>query len=170
MGTQEGITKKDQAPSLPAVTGEQLNDALIRINVLRTREGTDPMGSDLLEGAIEALFSVSTHLIVYGSLAPGGPNHSLIADLNGEWVDGWVTGELLERGWSAAMSYPALRWCPGGDRIDAHLLISDELGRVWRRLDEFEGLEYDRIWAPFWSHDGQVRVGNVYAMECNLNG
>jgi hypothetical protein len=79
-----------------------------------------------------------------------------------------VTGELLERGWSAAMSYPALRWCPEGEEIGAHLLVSRDLPEFWSRLDDFEGLEYERIWAPFWGEDGEVVVGNVYAMECDL--
>jgi gamma-glutamylcyclotransferase (GGCT)/AIG2-like uncharacterized protein YtfP len=159
----------NEAHTMAALSGEQLNDALIRINILRTREPPDPMALDLLEGALEALFSVSQHLIVYGSLAPGGPNHGLVEDLPGEWMDGFVTGELLERGWSAAMSYPALRWCPEGGEVPAHLFVSPDLPRAWRRLDEFEGLEYKRIWAPFWSGDGEMRVGNVYAMECDLS-
>lgn len=156
-----------QAPTMQSLSREQLNDALIRINILRTREPSDLMALDLLEGAVEALFSVSQHLIVYGSLAPGGPNHGLLSDLSGEWLKGCVTGELLERGWSAAMSYPALRWCPEGGEIEAYLLVSPSLDSIWERLDEFEGLEYKRIWAPFLSSDGDVHVGNVYAMECD---
>jgi len=159
----------EQAQSMTAPTREQLNDALIRINILRTREPPDPIALDLLEGALEALFAASRHLVVYGSLAPGGPNHGLLAGLEGEWRKGWVTGELLEKGWSAAMSYPALRWCPEGGDISAYLFISDELSRLWQRLDEFEGLEYSRILAPFWTADGEVWVGNVYAMECDLD-
>ena len=149
-----------------ALSGQQLNDALIRINLLRTRGKQDPVADDLLEGALEALFSISEHLIVYGSLAPGGPNHRLLEDLEGEWEEGWVTGELLERGWSAAMSYPALKWCPEGDHIPAWLFRSPELPGHWQRLDDFEGLEYRRILAPFWTPGGEVWVGNIYAMEC----
>jgi len=156
-------------PSMEALSREQLNDALIRLNILRTGEVLNPISRDLLEGALEALFSTSNHLIVYGSLAPGGPNHGLISELQGKWVEGWVTGEFLEKGWSAAMSFPALRWCPEGGDIKAHLLISPELPALWRRLDDFEGLEYERILAPFWAADGQVWVGNVYAMECELS-
>ena len=159
----------NQASSVRSLSREQLNDALIRINILRTRVPPDPMALDLLEGAMNALFSVSQHLIVYGSLAPGGPNHGLLANLNGEWQKGWVTGELLERGWSAAMSYPALRWCPEGPEIDAFLFRSEKLPEMWQRLDEFEGLEYRRIWAPFWGAGGDVVVGNVYAMECEFS-
>ena len=159
----------EQAPSMQSLTREQLSDALIRINILRTQDPPNPIALDLLEGAVDALFSVSRRLIVYGSLAPGGPNHGLLAALEGEWNRGWVTGELLEKGWSAAMSYPALRWCPEGGEIEAYLFVSPELPRMWRRLDEFEGLEYQRIWAPFLSSDGEISVGNVYAMECDLN-
>ena len=148
----------------------QLNDALIRINLLRERMGGDAMAEDLLEGALEALFSASEHLIAYGSLAPGGPNFGLLKDLQGEWQEGWVTGELLDRGWSAAMSYPALRWCPEAAEVDAWLFRSPDLPEIWRRLDEFEGLEYRRILAPFWTPAGEVWVGNVYAMECELEG
>ena len=126
-------------PSMESLSREQLNDALIRLNLLRTREPPDPMTQDLLEGALEALFSVSKHLIVYGSMAPGGPNHGLLTGLKGEWMEGWVTGELLERGWSAAMSYPALRWCPEGGDIRAAMFISPDLPRHWRRFDDFEG-------------------------------
>jgi len=153
---------------MESLSREQLNDALIRINILRTGETRGAVDQDLLEGAMEALFSASHHLIVYGSLAPGALNHALISDLEGEWKKGWVTGELLDRGWSAAMGYPALRWCPEGGNIEAFLLISPELPGHWSRLDDFEGLEYDRILAPFWTDDGKVWVGNVYAMECDL--
>lgn len=155
---------------MDALSRDQLNDALIRINLLRTRQGGDALASELLEGALEALFSASGHLIVYGSLAPGGPNHRILAEVPGEWREGWVTGELLERGWSAAMSYPALKWCPEGSHIPAWLFRSPELPSHWERLDDFEGLEYHRILAPFWTPEGEIWVGNVYAMECELKG
>jgi gamma-glutamylcyclotransferase (GGCT)/AIG2-like uncharacterized protein YtfP len=155
-------------PSMESLSKEQLNEALIRLNILRTMDPPNPITQDLLEGAMDALFSISRHLIVYGSLAPGGPNHGLISELKGEWYDGWVTGELLEKGWSAAMSFPALKWCPEGGDIDARLLVSDELPKNWGRLDKFEGLEYQRILAPFWTSEGQVWVGNVFAMECEF--
>lgn len=155
-------------PSMDSLSREQLNAALIRINLLRARGMPDAISDNLLEGALEALFSMSDHLIAYGSLAPGGPNHGLLADLDGEWFEGLVTGELLERGWSAAMSYPALRWCPGGAEVRAWLFRSHDLPGHWGRLDEFEGLEYQRILAPFWTPTGEVWVGNIYAMECDL--
>lgn len=150
------------------LTRDQLADALIRFNILRSEARDDAMSLHLLDGALESLFGASRRLIVYGSLAPSGPNHRLLEGLDGEWREGWVTGELLEQGWSAAMSYPALRWCPEGGEIPAYLFISDDLPRHWARLDDFEGLEYERILAPFQDQKGGLYVGNVYAMECDL--
>jgi gamma-glutamylcyclotransferase (GGCT)/AIG2-like uncharacterized protein YtfP len=147
---------------------EQLNDALIRLNLLRTRLSSDPITADLLEGAVDALFSAGHHLIAYGSLMPGGLNHGLLSHLSGEWRQGWIAGELLDRGWSAAMSYPALRWCPEGGEVPAWAFVSPDLPDHWNRLDDFEGLEYQRIWALFWDEEGRILVGNVYAMECDL--
>jgi gamma-glutamylcyclotransferase (GGCT)/AIG2-like uncharacterized protein YtfP len=148
------------------VSPEQINDALLRLNILRGEGLTNEVQRELLEGALEALFAASRHLIVYGSLSPGGPNHGILDSIRGEWREGWISGELVEAGWGAAMGYPALRWCPDGDRIDAHLLISRELPQHWGRLDDFEGLEYDRILAPFFDSSGLIAVGNLYALKC----
>jgi gamma-glutamylcyclotransferase (GGCT)/AIG2-like uncharacterized protein YtfP len=164
IGGAEPVT---MVPSMEAISRDRLDDALVRLNILRAGEAGNPVALELLEGAMEALFSVSRHLIVYGSLAPGGLNHGLLSGLEGEWKRGWVTGELLEIGWGAAMSYPALRWCPEGKDIDAFLFISPHLPEHWPRLDDFEGLEYRRILVPFWTAEGRVWVGNAYAMECD---
>lgn len=155
------------APVMESLSKERLNAALSRLNILRGAASQGSVARDLLEGAVEALFSASNHLIVYGSLAPGGLNHGLVSPLTGEWMKGWISGELLEEGWGAAMGYPALRWCPDGQDIDAFLFISRDLPAHWLKLDEFEGLEYRRILAPFWNPEGRVWVGNVYAMECD---
>ncbi len=104
-------------------------------------------------------------LIVYGSLAPGGPNHHELAGLAGTWRKGWITGSLSWTGWGAGEGYPALRWDPEGERVPAYLLESDDLPGEWPRLDTFEGAEYRRIVIPFFAED-EERValqGQVYS-------
>lgn len=120
------------------------------------------------EAAFLAAMTASATHEVRNVLAIIKESAGLVAHLEGEWWEGWVAGELQDRGWSAAMSYPALRWCPEGGKVTAHLLVSSELPEHWHRLDEFEGLEYSRILAPFWTADGQLWVGNVYAVECEM--
>lgn len=102
---------------------------------------------------------------MYGSLRRGRENHHLLAALPGAWQDGWVTGTLHDRGWGAGLGYPALDWDPDGPRVEAELLTSVELPAHWDRLDAFEGPDYQRIVAPFWSDEGIVGLANVYVLK-----
>src|SRR5918911_1728848 len=66
------------------------------------------------ERQLEALFGVSRVLAVYGTLAPGRPNHHVVAPLGGEWTDGLIEGDLLPEGWAADLGYPGFRPRVGG--------------------------------------------------------
>ena len=80
----------------------------------------------------------------YGTLAPGRPNHDQLAGLKGRWVVGNVGGHLVQRGWGAAMGYPALVPAEDGEKVEVHVLLSPDLPNHWPRLDAFEGPEYRR--------------------------
>jgi hypothetical protein len=41
------------------------------------------------------LFGTDHTLAIYGTLAPGQPNHCIVAPLGGEWAEGVVEGELF---------------------------------------------------------------------------
>lgn len=88
--------------------------------------------------------SIDHRLATYGTLAPGRPNHHVLADLQGRWIVGAVRGHLVPQGWGAALGYPALIPSEDGDEIDVHLFVSPDLPRHWERLDAFEGTEYQR--------------------------
>jgi hypothetical protein len=51
------------------------------------------------ERQLDDLFRTSHTLAVYGTLAPGRPNHHVVAPLGGEWTDGMIEGDLLPAGW-----------------------------------------------------------------------
>ena len=53
------------------------------------------------ERQFDALFGTGHTLAVYGTLAPGQPNHHVVAPLGGEWTDGLIEGDLLPEGWGA---------------------------------------------------------------------
>ncbi len=143
------------------VAPASLGDVLSNLN--RLRDAPDPNMRREVESLAETLFGASRHLIVYGSLAPGGRHDDEIADVAGEWHTGWVTGTLVERGWGASLGYPALVWNPDSERrVAAHLLVSRDLPQQWERLDAFEGKAYRRILAPFYDDNGLVAVGNLY--------
>ena len=151
----------------------RLERVLSEVNDLRA--GADGVGRAAgpprQEELLDRLFDASSHLVVYGSLVPGGDNHHLLEDVPGTWREGWVTGQLRDRGWGAAAGYPALRWIPvAGEgeapRVPAHLLASQRLASLWDRLDRFEGPGYRRILVPFFAGGGDVAaVGNLYELD-----
>jgi hypothetical protein len=47
-------------------------------------------------------------LAVYGTLAPGRPNHHQLNSLSGRWIKGTVRGQLLQEGWGAELGYPGI--------------------------------------------------------------
>lgn len=81
-------------------------------------------------------------LAIYGSLAPGQPNHHQLQSLNGRWSAGTVRGRLVEQGWGAGLGYPALILDTDGTHIDVHVFESPDLPSHWERLDLFEGTDY----------------------------
>jgi gamma-glutamylcyclotransferase (GGCT)/AIG2-like uncharacterized protein YtfP len=124
------------------------------------------------ERQLDALFRTSHTLAVYGTLAPGQPNHHVVAPLRGEWTDGMIEGDLLPEGWGAALGYPGFRPRVGGDAMAVQVLTAPLLATAWPTLDRFEGPGYERILVPIFSTElgpGQAgerrlyKVANLYA-------
>ena len=111
---------------------------------------------------LASLFRTSNHLAVYGTLAPGAPNHHVLESLSGEWCEGCVRGDLYQSGWGAQQGYPAIRWNPRSRQIPVKLLVSVDLEQHWERLDKLEGREYQRILVPVYTGDKEVAVANIY--------
>ena len=141
----------------------ELNTLLSRINAMRASASAD--NSDCLqslEKSIEEKYQPSHKFAVYGSLAPGGPNHEKIACIEGEWIEGYVRGELQNTGWGAEIGYPAIICRPRAPKIEVKLFVSDKLRNHWERLDKFEGSEYHRSLVSVHLKSGQITVANVY--------
>lgn len=111
-------------------------------------------------------------MAVYGTLAPGQPNHHIVAPLGGAWTDGLIEGELVPVGWGAALGYWAFRPRVGGAAVAVQVLTTPSLATAWPTLDCFEGPEYQRIVVPVFRTErspGQAgarqlaTVANLYA-------
>ena len=102
-------------------------------------------------------------LAVYGTLAPGQPNHHQLAGLVGAWSPGVVRGELFKEGWGALAGYPGLRPDPAGGEVAVQVFVSRDLPDHWTRLDRFEGPEYRRVVITVKGQDGPVEA-NIYAI------
>jgi gamma-glutamylcyclotransferase (GGCT)/AIG2-like uncharacterized protein YtfP len=118
------------------------------------------------ERRLDARFGTGRTLAVYGTLAPGRPNHHVVAPLGGQWTDGRVEGELFPEGWGTTYGYPALRPRAGGPAVAVHVLRAPSLPGAWARLDRFEGPGYRRVLVPVFAPGEERRlrtVANLYA-------
>jgi len=138
--------------------------------VRRQRDASSSaVGSDgrCAERQLDALFRTSRTLAVYGTLAPGQPNHHIVAPLGGEWTDGLIEGDLLSEGWGAALGYPGFRPRVGGAAVAVRVLTAPLLATAWPTLDRFEGQEYQRILVPVFSTElspGQAGERRLYTV------
>jgi len=105
--------------------------------------------------------------IVYGTLAPDAPNHSVVEHIKGNWQPGIVRGSLENKGWGADMGYYGFMHTSIEEQkeIKVFVLFSDELVANWQMLDDFEGTGYKRILAKYELANGQIGVGNIYAIN-----
>jgi gamma-glutamylcyclotransferase (GGCT)/AIG2-like uncharacterized protein YtfP len=100
------------------------------------------------EQRLDNLFGTGHTLAVYGTLAPGQPNHHVLAPLGGEWTEGLIEGDLVPMGWGAALGYPGFRPREGGEAVAVQVLRAPLLASAWPTLDRFEGPGYQRILVP----------------------
>ncbi len=112
-------------------------------------------------------FKPECSLIIYGSLAPNRPNHSVIEHINGKYQKVKIKGKLEKKGWGAELGFLGFRHASSEEQIEIEgiVLFSEELVENWQLLDDFEGEEYRRILAKYESDTGEIGVGNIYAIN-----
>lgn len=104
-------------------------------------------------------------LFVYGTLAPGKPNHHELEMIDGDWQQATITGHLVEQEWGASMGYPAIVPCETGDKVKGYVLTASELSKHWPRLDAFEGEGYERVLVNAELGSGELLPVYVYAVK-----
>ena len=106
--------------------------------------------------ALEHTFACAERLASYGSLAPGGQNHGVLAACPGTWWQGVVTGFRAARDW------PVFTFAPNGPPVPVQVLHSRALPAHWPTIDAFEGTDYRRILVPVWQGELLTWVANLY--------
>jgi len=104
-----------------------------------------------------------SRLAVYGTLAPGRPNHHQLDGLAGRWIDGTVRGHLRHDGWGAELGYPGIVVDPDGHTVDVQVFESADLADHWTRLDEFEGSGYRRTVTTVSTAEGDLEA-SIYVL------
>lgn len=96
-------------------------------------------------------------LATYGTLAPGRRNHHVVSDIAGTWVTGTIRGTFVATGWAVDLGYPAIVLDDThGDLVAVDVLVSSELDRHLARLDDFEGIGYERVPVTVSTSDGPL--------------
>ena len=108
---------------------------------------------------------MTERLFVYGSLQPGGSNHSVLEPYRGSWEPAWVVGFLWEKGWGADQGYPGLVLDDKGESVSGYVFTSNDLSANWEALDEFEGIEYERCLAPVMLDSGETVMAHIYTLS-----
>ena len=91
-------------------------------------------------------------LAVYGTLAPGEPNHHQLAGLDGRWLAGEVNGRIFASGCG---THKALTLDPSAPPVAVRIFESADLPDHWSRLDDFEGESYRRVVTDVTTDEGQ---------------
>ena len=108
---------------------------------------------------------VKETLFVYGTLAPNRPNAHILEEIGGTWQEGIVTGELRSEGWGAQMGYPGIVLDASGNEIAGFLFTSEHLADHWDMLDDFEGVEYQRVITQAKLTDGSIVAAHIYTLR-----
>lgn len=117
-------------------------------------------GDAIDAGLVLALGDPDRRFVAYGTLRPGEANEDVLADARGTWTTATVRG--IVGNWHG---YPILRPDPDASAVEVMVLVSDDLPRLWARLDRFEGPAYRREWVVYDVGDpagGACGVGSVY--------
>lgn len=107
-------------------------------------------------------------LFIYGSLAPGCPNHHIVSHIRGRWLPGTVKGHLIEQGWGAAMGFPGIIISDSSvpkQLVKGMVLESGQLGDNWPMLDDFEGEQYERVFVPVKLDYGKEIDAYIYQIK-----
>lgn len=101
-------------------------------------------------------------LAVYGTLAPGEPNHWVLNRIRGDWAEGTVHGHQFEITWGPAEGYQGFIPDADGSAVAVAVLLSSELESKWREIDDFEGSGYERSLVEVMLNDGTSIRANIY--------
>ena len=104
-------------------------------------------------------------LFVYGTLAPGRANHSLLEDIPGIWEAATLKGKLLDDGWGSKLGCPGIAPSDEGEEVEGYVLTSEYLSEHWAMLDKFEGNGYKRVPVLVKIENGEKIEAYVYALN-----
>jgi gamma-glutamylcyclotransferase (GGCT)/AIG2-like uncharacterized protein YtfP len=105
-------------------------------------------------------------LFVYGTLKPGFPNHYILKNIGGDFVEASLFGYKFDRIWQKQTGYPGIVEGLSNEKINGFLFISEKLNKNWKVLDDFETKAYIRKKVSISLNNEKV---NAYVYAININ-
>ena len=99
------------------------------------------------------------YLFCYGTLKPGEEAHHLFQSIKGSWMDAYVYGDFVT---DMNIGYPIIQLNENGEKILGQLFYSEELMKIIKSLDDYEGREYQRVVTNVYLNDGTQKQAFVY--------
>ena len=106
-------------------------------------------------------------LFVYGTLRPNHENAHLLERIGGTWQKAYVNGVVHILDWGPDKGLFAIVLDQHAPKVEGYLFISDKLTDHWDALDEFEGMQYERVCVPVELESGEPSEAWVYQMKVN---
>ena len=97
-------------------------------------------------------------LAVYGSLAPGRPNHAHVAGLGGRWIPGEVRGRLVEAGWAPPSATPRSSSTPTARRSASRFWCRPTYPPTGPGSTTSRGPGYERVLTTVRTTTGEVEA------------
>lgn len=109
------------------------------------------------------------YLFVYGTLRPYHENAHLLERIGGTWLKGSVHGTVHILDWGPDQGLFALVLDAEAPAVEGYFFCSEHLATHWAMLDEFEGMQYQRVKVQGMTVSGERINAWTYEMNQQAN-
>ncbi|ENX53108.1 MULTISPECIES: gamma-glutamylcyclotransferase family protein [Acinetobacter] len=104
-------------------------------------------------------------LFVYGTLCPNRENAHILGGIGGDWQQASVHGTIHILDWGPDQGLPAMVLNEADPLVEGYLFSTEKLEQNWQMLDDFEGIQYQRVKVQVQLSDGSTRLAWTYVMK-----
>lgn len=105
------------------------------------------------------------HLSVYGALCPDRENSHWLENIGGTLQKATVNGVVHTLDWGPDKGLPAIVLDQEAPLVEGYCFSTENLSQHWPALDEFEGMQYQRVQVMIKLDSGEQKSAWVYEMK-----
>ncbi|RZF52073.1 gamma-glutamylcyclotransferase [Acinetobacter halotolerans] len=104
-------------------------------------------------------------LFVYGTLCPNRENAHILGEIGGDWQQAFVRGSVHILDWGPDKGLPAIVLNEKDELVEGYLFSTEKLQENWQMLDDFEGMQYQRVQTEVHLISGEKMLAWTYVMK-----